>query len=441
MDSASIVVGVSIAAAALVIAFAAAAEVSIGVLSKFHARHLLDEGVNRAQAVQSLLEDPARLVTTLMVLKAGANIVAAGGVTWFIMRDGTPEWYVVPLALLVTWFAMLCVQIVGRAIAVRSTETAALRLSTPVRLTSVLLTPITAALRGLGNLAMGPTSEINRDALFLSEDGLRFLINGGDEPGLIEDDEKEMIAGIFELGHTLVREVMVPRIDIAAIGEDTTLRDALDVFINAGHSRIPVYRDNIDNVLGVLYAKDLLPSYRDGQHDVPIVQLMRPAYFVPESKKVDDFLNELQQRKVHMALVVDEYGGIAGVVTIEDLIEEIVGEIQDEYDTEVPMVVQEGENEYLFEARVDLDDASKVLGIELPTDESDTLGGFIYSQLGSMPIVGSQVDYGNYRFVVRTVSGRRIHQVKATRLAPAEEDASSEAASKNSSLSTYASLF
>ena len=193
---------------------------------------------------------------------------------------------------------------------------------------------------------------VSPESVFLSEDGLRFLLHVSDEEAVIEDEEKEMIASIFEFSDKLVREVMVPRIDVTAVSCDAPMLQALEVILKAGHSRIPVYRDSIDNVQGILYAKDLLKYLRDGRTDTPIGRIARPAYFIPESKKVDELLQELQQRKVHMAVVVDEYGGTAGLVTIEDLLEEIVGEIQDEYDAEEPTVEAVNSYEYLFDARV-----------------------------------------------------------------------------------------
>jgi CBS domain containing-hemolysin-like protein len=208
------------------------------------------------------------------------------------------------------------------------------------------------------------------------------------------------------------------------------------VIIQAGHSRIPVYHDSIDNVQGVLYAKDLLLPFRDSHGDTPITELMRPAYFVPESKRVDDLLQELQQRRVHMAIVVDEYGGTAGVVTIEDLLEEIVGDIQDEYDSETPLAQQLGEREYIFDAQIRLDDVSEILDVALPAEESDTLGGFIYSQLGTMPAVGSRVHYQQLTFEVQSVQGRRILQVRVVK-SQADAPVAVEAGAR-SSLSTSA---
>ncbi|MFN2167166.1 MAG: hemolysin family protein, partial [Anaerolineae bacterium] len=410
-------------------------------ISKANARRLMDEGLPKARAVQTLLEDPSRFITTLMVIKGATFLTAGGLTTWLALQAGLQWTLGVPLALVLTGVVLLVIQIVARALATRSPQAAGLRLGGLIQAVAALLSPLTGVLRRLGYAVLGSDQDTSRDTLFFSEDGLRFLLNVGDEPGLIEEDEKEMIASIFELGETVVREVMVPRIDVVAVEEQVPLQEALDVIIAAGHSRIPVYRESIDHVQGVLYAKDLLPPFRRGQHDLPINQLMRQAYFVPESKKIDDLLRELQQRKVHMAIVVDEYGGTAGVVTIEDLLEEIVGEIQDEYDAEQPMIIRSGDDEYLFDARIGLDEASKVLGVELPSEESDTLGGFIYSQLGSLAVPGSRVQYDTLIFDVQTVSGRRIQQVKVTRVPPAEEVELAEPQVKKSSLSTLSSLF
>ncbi len=261
---------------------------------------------------------------------------------------------------------------------------------------------------------------IAAESIFLSEDGLRFLLNVSDEETIIEDEEKEMIASIFAFSDKLVREVMVPRIDMTGVELNTPMIEALDVILKAGHSRLPVYNDSVDNVAGILYAKDLLRYLRDGRTDVPLSKIVRPAYFIPESKKVDDLLQELQQRKVHMAVVVDEYGGTAGIITIEDLLEEIVGEIQDEFDAEEPTIETVNDHEYLFDARAPLDEVTKLLAVELPSEGGDTLGGFIYSQLGKVPAVGDRIEYQAATFEVLSVAGRRIKQVRAVVTLPDE---------------------
>ncbi len=435
MEVDSLIAWLGMILAGLAMAFAAAAEVSLGDISRANVRRLREEGLPRAQALQTLLDDPPRFVTALMVLQALAFIAVSGLAVWLAEQAGVSWGLGMILALLIAGFLLLVVQVLARALVMRAPETMALKLSGPVRATALVLTPLTAPLRFLGEIALGRKEEdASGDNVFLSEDELRYLISTAEEPGLIEEGEKKMIASIFELGETVAREVMVPRIDVVAVDEQTLLKDALDVIIRAGHSRIPVYRERIDNVQGVLYAKDLLPSFRDGRFDAPITELMRPAYFVPESKKVDDLLGELQQRKVHIAIVVDEYGGTAGVVTIEDLLEEIVGDIQDEYDRETPMTVQLGEREYVFDAQIRLDEVNEVLGVDLPSEESDTLGGFIYSQLGSVPSAGSRVVFESLSMEVLSITGRRIQQVKVTRKLPLETSAKHEPELKPSSL-------
>ncbi len=307
---------------------------------------------------------------------------------------------------------MLLAQLLPRAWAIGREERMALRLARSVRVVTFLVSPITALMRRAGHAAAPDGAA--EESIFLSEDGLRFLLNVTEEETIIEDDEKEMIASIFEFGDKLVREVMVPRIDVSSVPADLPMLAALDVILKAGHSRIPVYNNSVDNVIGVLYAKDLLRYLRDGRTDVPLGKILRPAYFVPESKKVDELLSELQVRKVHMAIVVDEYGGTAGIVTIEDLLEEIVGEIQDEYDAEEPTIEEVAEDQFLFDARVPLDEVNKLLGVELPAEGGDTLGGFIYSQLGKVPAVGDTIEHDIVRIEVLSVAGRRIKQVRAS---------------------------
>ena len=398
MEVDSLFAWLGIILAGLVMAFAAAAEVSLGDINRANVRRLREEGLPRAQALQTLLDDPPRFVTALMVLQALAFVAVSGLAIWLSLQAGLQWGAGTIVCLLVAGFFLLVVQVLARAVVMRAPEATALKLSGPVRAIAAVLTPITAPLRFLGGLALGRKEEdASGDNVFLSEDELRYLISTAEEPGLIEENEKKMIASIFELGETVAREVMVPRIHVVAIDEQTSPKDALDMIIREGHSRIPVFHDSIDNIQGVLYAKDLLPPFRDGRFDMAIAELMRPAYFVPESKKVDDLLRELQQRKVHMAIVVDEYGGTAGVVTIEDLLEEIVGDIQDEYDSETPMTVQLGEREYVFDAQIRLDEVSDVLGVAAPFGGERHPGWFHLQPARQRSVRGQQ---GRFRAVV-----------------------------------------
>jgi len=261
----------------------------------------------------------------------------------------------------------------------------------------------------------------------VTEEEIKTMVDAGEEKGVIEQEEKEMIYSIFEFGDTVVREVMVPRIDIAAVDVSATMNEALDVILQAGFSRLPVYERTIDNIVGVLYAKDLLRYLRDGKSDVALWDVVRPPYFIPETKKVDELLPDLQRRRVHVAIVVDEYGGVAGLVTIEDLLEEIVGEIRDEYDSEEAMVEFLGDGQYVFDGRIPLDDVNKLVGAELASGVADTLGGYVYEKLGQVPAVNDHIEQDDVTVTVLSVSGRRIRRVRVERrLTPPTVEAGSD---------------
>lgn len=394
----------------LLVAFIAAAEMAFASVNRAQLRAVLGARKGRGQLAEALLAEPTRLLATFLTGKVVGHTATVACATLLVLQQGLPG--LLPWTLIGVLVLLLLAQVLPRGWVVSHQERAAEALAWPVGALVFLLSPFTAVLRRLGQKAAPPGTAA--DSAFLSEDGLRFLLNVTDEESVIEEEEKEMIASIFEFSDKLVREVMVPRIDVVAVSLETSLSEAVDIILKAGHSRIPVYQDSIDNIVGVLYAKDLLRYLREGRTDVPLGKILRPAYFIPESKKVDELLQELQRRKVHVAIVVDEYGGTAGLVTIEDLLEEIVGEIQDEYDAEEPTYRGINEHEYLFDARIPLDEVNKLLGIELPNEGGDTLGGFIYSQLGKVPAVGDRVEFENVTMQVLSVIGRRIKQVRAT---------------------------
>jgi putative hemolysin len=406
----------------LLAAFAAAAEMALASVSRLKLRQAMAAQKARAQAIEALLGEPARFLSALLIVKVSGFVLAAGSATLLVLHLGSNRW-------LAWWFLLSVVvlilsQLLPRAWVVGRQERIALHLAPVVQAVAWLLTPFTALMRRVGRSAV-PNGAVP-ESIFLSEDGLRFLLNVTEEETVIEDDEKEMIASVFQLGETLVREVMVPRIDVDAVPGDLPMLEAMDLILKAGHSRIPVYEGTIDNVIGILYAKDLLRYLRDGRTDVSLQKILRPAYFIPESKKVDDLLRELQLRKVHMAVVVDEYGGTAGLVTIEDLLEEIVGDIQDEYDAEESTVETLSEHEYLIDARVNLGEVNELLGVELASEGSDTLGGYIYGRLGKVPAVGDMIEVDDVRIEVLSVAGRRIKQVRVSHLLSAGAPVSAE---------------
>jgi CBS domain containing-hemolysin-like protein len=266
---------------------------------------------------------------------------------------------------------------------------------------------------------MGESNKPGEIANTLTQDDFETLVDTGQEEGLLEREEGRMIISIVRLGETLAREIMVPRIDMVALDVSVKPEQAVDIMLQSGHSRVPVYEDTIDKILGVLYVKDLLRVYCSETRDKSLREIIRPAYFIPEAKHLDTLLAEMQAGRIHMAIVVDEYGGIAGLVTLEDIVEEIVGEIQDEYDQEEELPYQILENgDYLFQGRFDLDAFNEMMGSNLDTEEADTLAGYIYSQLGRVPFVGEKVQHDNLLLTVEQVSARRIRKIRSSWLQP-----------------------
>jgi CBS domain containing-hemolysin-like protein len=283
-----------------------------------------------------------------------------------------------------------------------------------------LLSPFSAPLLHL----LGSPEMLRLRRAPVTEHELRTWVEEGQPEGSLEKGEREMIYSIFQFGDTLVREIMVPRIDVLALDLQTVLDEAVRALSQSGHSRVPVYEDSVDNIVGLLYAKDLLrvgageQVHGAGQTIADLRATLRPAYFVPEAKKVDELLQEMQARRNHMAIVVDEYGGVAGLVTLEDIVEEIVGEIRDEYDQgEVQPYQAVGEGTYVFQGNIDLDDFNEVMDSHIDKDIADTLGGLIFGLLGRVPVNGEAVEVDGLALSVEQVSGRRIRSVRASRIA------------------------
>lgn len=405
------------------------------------------KGVTSARVIQQLTENSGRLLATAevgallgLVLAAG---IAALGFTPLVLNWLTSVFDVLPpepaqviaffiVALAAALFLFVFGRLVPEALALRYTEPLALALVRPMQVMSVLLAPFVRFAVALSNLLSIPMGGQKREgATLVTEEEIKTMVDAGEEEGLIEEGEKEMILSVLDFGDTVAREVMVPRIAMVALEVNTPFDEALDVIVSAGHSRIPVYRSTIDEIVGILYAKDMLAALRDGAKP-PLEKMLRPVYFTPESKRVIELLHELQKRRVHVSIVVDEYGGTAGLVTIEDILEEIVGEIQDEYDTEEPDIVPLPEgNGYILDAGMNIEDAGELLKVAFPEGESDTLGGFIYDQLGKVPVAGEKVEHGGFVFEVLAVNDRRILKVKVTH-APRQQDAPQQAAQERS---------
>jgi putative hemolysin len=402
--------------AALILFLSATAQASLVYIDRARLRHMLEEGRPRANALLRLLDEPTSTLSTILVIYTLALSAAAAAAFWFDLDLwlAVAPWAAI-VGAVVELLVLLLVQFLGRVVAVARPERVALTFVRPVevliRLLFFVLVPLNALdkwVRSLLGVQQGLTPA---DA----EDRLRHLVEGNAD---LEDDEREMIASVIELGEQPVREIMVPRIDIMASPETASVRDVLDRIVESGHSRIPVFEASIDNITGVVYAKDLLKFLRDGDQAAPVKPLAREPSFVPETKKVDELLHEMQQRRVHLAVVVDEYGGTAGLITIEDLIEEIVGEIQDEYDVEEALIQEVSDQEALFDARVSIRDVNDTLDLDIEDEDFDTLGGLLYHELGKVPNVGDEVRVDGALVTVLTTTGRRVRKVRVMKVPP-----------------------
>jgi CBS domain containing-hemolysin-like protein len=338
----------------------------------------------------------------LLLIGLLLQLILIGNESW------TVGWRI--LTLLLAGFLIAILEWVVERLAVQEPEGWVIRLGFFIQALTFLFYPFISL-----SLLLSKDNTLSQEPnIFVTEEELKLMVEAGQQEGVLEQEEGQMIFSIFQLGDTLTREIMVPRIEMLALEVNTPLSQAIDTFLDSGYSRVPVYKGRVDNIIGIFYAKDLLKVQREGNGaDQSIRSLLRDPYFVPEAKKADELLAEMQLRRVHMAIVVDEYGGVAGVVTLEDIIEEILGEIQDEYDVEDMPFQLLDDGSYLFRGRIDIDDFNQITDSSLPPEEADTLSGFIYGRLGHVPVAGESVRVGKLVLSVEQVSNRRIRTVRA----------------------------
>ncbi len=374
--------------------------------------YLLNLRESRETAVDnavSVIEKP-RLRTSLRLAMTFMHFLIAGMIL-LILQTYWPE-MTVWLDLLYLILGMVFVTAIEfgiEGLVLEDPEENAIRMRLFGAVVNFLFSPLSAMMMGL----LG-TNAHKVTLASMTEEDLKNWVEVGQPEGSLERGEREMIYSIFQFGDTLAKEIMVPRIEVLALDINTTLGEARATLVRAGHSRVPVYEDTVDNVVGLLYAKDLLSMQQDADLIADHREMLRLAYFVPEAKKVDELLADMQTRSMHMAVVVDEYGGFAGVVTLEDIVEEIIGEIRDEYDESEELPYQKvGPDEYIFLGRVDLDIFNEVMDTEIATGNADTIGGFIYGEIGDVPTGGEKVAADGVLLIVDEVVGRRISKVRA----------------------------
>ncbi|EYE88875.1 hypothetical protein Q428_05745 [Fervidicella metallireducens AeB] len=410
-------------------AFFAASEMAIVSLNKNKLNFLAEEGNNNAKLLTKLLSEPSRFLATIQVgiTLAGffASASAATGISKylsiFLKRfdiPGSDQISLVVVTIILAYITLVFGELLPKRIALQKSEEIAMFAVKPILFLSIVALPFVRFLTISTNALVkifGFSLENLEEKV--SEEEIRSLIEVGEENGVINEIEKDMIDGIFEFDDTLAKEIMTPRTNVFAIDIETPTKELIDEVLEEQYSRIPVYEDSIDNIIGILYMKDLFYHLRKSDVDsINIRDILRPAYFVPETKNIDALFRELQSTKNHMAILIDEYGGFSGLATIEDLIEEIMGNIQDEYDTndDEEYIKKIDSNTYIVSGLVSIDDINEALKINLPSDDFDTIGGFVVTLLGSIPKENEDhtIEYENLIFKIEKLDEKRIEEIK-----------------------------
>jgi len=390
---------------------------------------LIDEGNKAAILVSRFLEEPSKLLATiqigitfagflasaigaqtlsksLTVLLAGLNIpIISGSAAWISTFVVTS---------VIALFTLVLGELVPKRMALSQSDKIALKVAGPINFLSKVTSPAVKFLTVSTNLIVKLLGgQVTATGDQITEEEIRLMINVGEEKGIFQETETEMINSIFEFDDTVAKEVMTPRTDIIAVSSEASLEEILDVIVEENFSRIPVYEESIDNIIGILYVKDLFSMIkRKMEWEVSLKSIIRSVYFVPEYKKIDELFKEMQKSKTHIAVVIDEYGGTAGLITIEDLLEEIVGNIFDEYDDVVLDYEKIDDNTYIISGMLDIDDVNDILDTNIPEEEFDTISGMLLSHSGKMPEVGDEVDMGNIYFRIEEVDDKRISKIR-----------------------------
>jgi len=403
-------------------AFFSGAETALFSLNKLHLKKLQrKEQTLQVESIVKLLDDPQKTLITILIGNMFVNITASSLATYLAIKlfgnigVGIASGFMVFMILVFG-------EVVPKSLAITQAEKISKRVARTIELLSMILFPLVKLLKllinGLYNLFR---MNKNRGKKEITEEDLITLINVGKDEGVIEEQEKKMIKNIFEFGDTTVKEVMIPRVDIDFAPHDISLTSIVNMIKKSGHSRIPVYEGTIDNIIGILYVKDILKIYRELfqlKEIFDVKKILRKAYFVPENKKIDELLDIFQKDRIQIAIVIDEYSGTDGLVTMEDVLEEIVGEIIDEYDKEIELFKKIDENTFIADGMINIDKINEVLHVKIPEDDFETLGGFIYKLIEKVPREEEEIIYKNIKIIIKRVIKNRIKRVKIIKLAP-----------------------
>lgn len=397
--------------------FLSASETALTTISRIKLRKLADQKVRGSRALQILRENPAQMLSTILIannlVNIWASVLAASIVIRFFEAKG---WISMGVAVgiatgFMTFLLLVFGEITPKTVAIRRAQKIALLVAGPILILQWILRPVGWLLAIICRplvYMLGGKAPVRGP--ILTEDEIKLILSVGEKEGVIEEDERRMISSIFEFGDTTVREVMTPRPDVHGVELSAGVDQAIEVVKNEGHSRIPVFEGNLENVVGLIFAKDLLGKSKGND----LKEYLKPTLFIPEAKKIDDLLHQMQSTRTHLAVVVDEYGSTAGIVTLEDVIEEIVGEIRDEFETGEKDFEKIDDNTYVVNGAMTIPDVNERLGVALPEKfkEYDTIGGFVFGNLGKVPAVGDSLRFDDLRISVERVLRRRITLVK-----------------------------
>lgn len=417
-------------------AFFAASEMAIVSVRQSRLKTLIDDGNKAAIIVNKFLEEPSKLLATIQVGITLAGFFASAYSAKTLSVEFSDYLSTIPIlspyaeglsfvliTILISFLTLVLGELVPKRLALERSDKVALNVAGIINLVSIITLPIVKVLSGTTNAIaklLGGSDNVMDENI--TEEEIRTMINVGEEKGIFQETETEMINSIFEFDDTVVKEVMTPRTDMVTIEVDTCVDEILDVIVEEGFSRIPVYEDTIDNIIGILYIKDIFAMIKENrQWQANLKEIIRPAYFVPEYKKIDELFKEMQKSKTHIAIVIDEYGGTAGLITIEDLLEEIVGNIFDEYDDVVQDYEKIDDNTYVVSGMLAISEVNDILDRELPEEEFDTISGMLLSLSGKIPEVGDEVSYDNVTFRVQEVDDKRISKIRISKVEKEED--------------------
>ncbi|MBI3378894.1 MAG: HlyC/CorC family transporter [Nitrospirae bacterium] len=409
-----------IALSLVAIAILSGSESSFIAVNKIRIRSLLEKGDSRARAVQKILDEHDKFFSAV-ILSGNLFTVLATSIGTALSLKYFGENGIIIATIVMTFLTVVFGELAPKTFAVAHSEKVSLLLARPVGFYIRLISPLVWIFKITSNLIIRMLGGKKKSVSpFVTEEEIKTMINIGEEEGTLEEEEKQMLHKVFEFGDKVVTEAMVPRTEIVSIPDDSTVGDALKLVLEEGYSRYPVVKENIDSVTGILYVKDIVKQMAQGkiQNYTPITEIVREAYYIPENKMVTELLDEMQKNKFQIAIVMDEYGGTAGLITLEDIMEEIVGGLQDEFEA------MEGEKEVeiidertsIVAGQTGLDEINELVGSELVSEDFHTIGGFVFGLFRRLPKVGEQVRYHNLRFLILEMEDRKISKVKITRL-------------------------